>query len=153
MRARDAIACLALVAACSNDEEELRRAIEQQRAGSGIPASAVGGGIDEETGLPVGYPTGLPFIPGGRAISGGVDPGRVRTATVLYDDITVDEYKARLASAMQPLGQRIESDITSGTGARLLRLDLGEAHASAIVNTERGGLRIDFTMLELRSRR
>lgn len=153
MRTRDAMLAITLVVAGCSDDDELQRAIESQRSGPGVPASAVGGGIERETGLPVGYPLGLPFVAGGRAISGGVDPGRVRTATVLYDDMTVDEYKAALAAAMQSHGQRIESDITSGTGARLFRLDLGDAHASAIVNAERGGLRVDFTMLELPSRR
>ena len=68
MRTRDAIAVLALLsplalaAGCSNDDEDLRRAIEQSRGGPGVPATAVGGGTEEGTGLPVGYPLGLQYV-------------------------------------------------------------------------------------------
>jgi len=155
MRLRERIAALATLGcvsvsgpACSGDSDEIDRVIARQPRGSGVPDNAVGGGTDDSTGAPVGYPTRLPVVPGGRAVSGGVDPGVVRTATLVYENMTSAEYRDALAAMMQPLGQRITSDNETPSGSRRLRLAIGTANASALVLPEGGGIRVTFTMMD-----
>lgn len=139
-----------LLTACGKDPElqEIERAMAERPRDQGVPTAAIGGGIDPATSLPVGYPPSLPIVPGFEILSGGVEPGAIRTTTLEYDGMTVDGYRDALAAAMQALGQRIERDDPTPNGGRRLRLGIGERRATAVVTPGQGDVRVDFMMVD-----
>jgi hypothetical protein len=142
--------CVVVVCAgaCSRGADEIREA--ERRTGNldRVPPAAIGSGNDPATGLPVGYPPGLPLVPGGRAISGGVDPGVIRTATLVYEGMTVATYAEGLRVALEANGQRIISTFDTPSGSKQIRVDLGAGTANLIVADDQGRVRVDVTAMD-----
>lgn len=144
-----ALAIAVSLAGCRGDEvEEINRAQARTRGTDRVPVSAVAEGNDPETGLPLGYPPNMPLVPGGRALSGGVDPGVIRTATLSYDDLTVDAYIEALRALLEADHKRIVGTFTTESGSKQLRVDLGSGYASVIVADAQGQLRVDVSAID-----
>ena len=133
---------------CHDDVGEIRRAQQRTRGTDRVPVSAVAEGNDPETGLPLGYPPSMPLVPGGRALSGGVDPGVIRTCTLSYDHLTIDGYIEALNRLLEADHKRVVRTFTTESGSKQLRLDLGDGYASVIVADAQGQLRVDVSALD-----
>lgn len=135
-------------AACKDHVEEIRQAQAATRSTDRVPPQAVGYGTDPDTGLPLGYPPRLPLVPGGRALSGGVDPGVIRTATLVYDGMSVQQYVDALNAALTANGQRLVRTFDTETGSKQLRVDLGSGYASVVVTDNQGQVRVDISAID-----
>lgn len=137
-------ATLALVVASASCRDEAAEIEAAQRAAHAetVPATAAGGGVDPSNGLPLGYPPDVPLVPGAEAVSGGVDPGVVRTALLRYG-MPRDAYVEALAQALEAASFRIVDRRTSSTGAVHLRAEKGERGVSFVVADENGTTRVD----------
>jgi hypothetical protein len=147
-----AIGCAASLLAtnpgCRSDADQIAAATERTGDLVRVPPSAVGGGLDPATGLPVGYPPAMPLVPGGEALSGGVDPGVIRTATLVYDGMTVETYVEALRAALEAHDQRIVTSFDTATGSKQMRVDLRSGYANLIVADDHGRVRVDVTAMD-----
>ena len=136
-----ALSLAVVTGACRNDAAEIEAA---QRAAhtQAMPATAVGGGADPGTGLPVGYPPDVPLVPGAEAVSGGVDPGVVRTALLRYR-MPQAAFVEALVRALEEASFRIVDRHASSTGAVHLRAEKGDRGVSFVVADENGTTRVD----------
>lgn len=144
------VVALATLGACEKRAEQIEAA--QRRTGGldRVPTSEVGGGVDPTNGLPVGYPPSLPLVPGWRAMSGGVDPGVVRTSTLVYDGRTVAEVERELRAALAERNARVVNVFAPRDGSTQLRIDLGDGYATVILSDDHGRVRFDTTALDRR---
>ncbi|MFO0692430.1 MAG: hypothetical protein U0230_02635 [Polyangiales bacterium] len=127
--------------ACRDDAAEIEAAQRAAHTGS-MPPTAVGGGLDPASGLPVGYPPDVPLVPGAEAVSGGVDPGVVRTALLRYR-MPQAAFVEALVRALEEASFRIVDRHASSTGAVHLRAEKGDRGVSFVVADENGTTRVD----------
>lgn len=137
-------------AACKSDADQIREAQRLGAGRDGVPAEAVGSGIDPRTGLPIGYPPSLPLLPGGRALGGGVDPGVVRSATLVFDGRTVADVDRELRAALAARNARVVNTFAPPDGSTQLRIDLGDGYATVILSDDHGRVRMDTTAIDRR---
>lgn len=130
--------------------EQLREAERHRRGGARVPAQFVGGGTDEATGLPVGYPPSLPMLEGARAIGGGVDPGVVRTSTLVFDGKSVGQVETELRAALAARNARVVNVFEPPDGSKQFRIDLGDQYATVILSDDHGRVRMDTTAIDRR---
>lgn len=144
------VLALACVACRKSPVAELVEAERNRGGGGHVPEQAIGSGTDPSTGLPVGYPPSLPMLQGARALSGGVDPGVVRTSTLVFEGRSVSEVEAELRSALTAHGQRIVDVFAPADGSKQFRIDLGEQYATVILSDDHGRVRMDTTAIDRR---
>ncbi len=138
--------------ACESRAGQIEAAQRRTGALDRVPTSEVGGGVDPTSGLPIGYPPSLPLVPGWRAMSGGVDPGVVRTSTLVYDGRSVAEVEQALRAALEERNARVVNVFTPRDGSTQLRIDLGDGYATVILSDDHGRVRFDTTAIDRRRR-
>lgn len=138
---------------CKSEIDELVESERRRGGGSEVPGQFVGTGTDPATGLPIGYPPSLPMIAGARAISGGVDPGVVRTATLVIDGRTVEQVETELRAALAARNARVVNEFAPPDGSTQLRIDLGDQYATVILSDDHGRVRMDTTAIDRRTPR
>lgn len=136
--------------ACKSDADQIREAQRRGAGRDGVPTESVGSGIDPRTGLPIGYPPSLPMLPGARALSGGVDPGVVRTATLVFDGRAVADVERELRAALAARNARVVNTFAPPDGSTQLRIDLGDGYATVILSDDHGRVRMDTTAIDRR---
>lgn len=108
----------------------------------------VAGAAVSSAGAPVGYPEGFPLVAGYTVVSGSVDPGVVRTATLTYELDATALADALVAQAGAEGFTLAERESSPGGTVRL-RFERGRADVSAAIRSDglRAALQVFATRL------